>query len=102
MKANAELSPDLLKKLAKRTGMNSEQLAARSWLRLDPEHVHVANSIYGTEAWVSRDEYASAEPNPLAEDLSSVMRAHESGGTGRRPPATVRRTLLPDIDSPAA
>lgn len=72
--AAAELPEDLLKKLVKRTGINSEQLMQRSWLKLEPEHVHLTDALQATEAWVPIEDYAAAEPNPLAEDLGEVMR----------------------------
>jgi len=72
--AHPELHPDLMKKLVKRTGIGAEELAARAWLKLEPEHVHLTDALRSSEAWVAVGEYAAAEPNPLAEDLAEVMK----------------------------
>jgi hypothetical protein len=69
-----ELPKDLMKKLVKRSGIAAEQLMQRSWLKLQPEHVHFTDALQSAEAWVPIAEYAAAEPNPLAEDLGEVMR----------------------------
>jgi len=50
-----------------------EDLAARSWRRLVPERVHLADAVRGTEAWVVPSEYAVAEPNPLASSAASLL-----------------------------
>eukprot|EP00967_Tisochrysis_lutea_P076349 scaffold103289_cov31-Tisochrysis_lutea.AAC.2 len=69
----AALPEDLLKKMVKRTGLTAEHLVSRSWVKLEPEHVHVVDRLSATEAWVGTEDFAAAEPNPLAEDLGEVM-----------------------------
>jgi hypothetical protein len=72
--AAAELPEDLMKKLVKRTGIGPDQLMQRSWLKLEPGHIHFTDALQSAEAWVPIEDYAAAEPNPLAEDLGEVMR----------------------------
>mmetsp|Transcript_33248 Transcript_33248/g.104594 ORF Transcript_33248/g.104594 Transcript_33248/m.104594 type:complete len:340 (+) Transcript_33248:20-1039(+) len=71
--AEAELPADLAKKLARQTGVGKEELEGRQWWRLSPRHVHFTDALHERDSWVSTDEYATAEANPLAESLGAVI-----------------------------
>ena len=54
-------------------GFSPERLATFEWLRVKPSKVHYADAIYGSEEWVSHEEYAEAEASILAADAPKLL-----------------------------
>lgn len=55
-----------LAKLSTVTGKSTEEIAARAWRRLTPNHIHLNDQVRDIEAWVPSSEYSDATVNPLA------------------------------------
>lgn len=56
-----------------RSGVSAEEIAKRSWRRLVPERVHLKDAVRGVEAWLPVVEYTTAEANPLAPVVTSLL-----------------------------
>jgi len=67
------LDADLVK-LSKVCGATVEAVAARSWRRLVPTHVHLSDAVRGREAWVPASEYMEATGNPLAHVAEALLK----------------------------
>jgi len=69
----AEAEAETLDALAARSGCSASELATRQLLRLVPQRVHLADAIYGAEAWVPAGEYCEAEPSVLVGDVPHLL-----------------------------
>jgi hypothetical protein len=67
------LGDDQLKAVSQTTGETAEALAARQWVRVVPERVHVFDAVRNVEAWVAASDYADAQPNPLARAATTLL-----------------------------
>jgi len=68
-----EVTNDMLARVCETAGVSAEEIAKRSWRRLVPERVHLKDAVRGVEAWVPVAEYTTAEANPLAPAVTSLL-----------------------------
>lgn len=72
--AEADVEDNELRTMSALSGQPAEQIAALPWVRLTPSRVHVYDAVRSVEAWVPPAEYSDAEPNPLAEAATSLLK----------------------------
>lgn len=72
LKADDVSDADLMD-LSKATGESMEALAAKPWVRLTPERVHIFDSVRNVETWIALSEYVEAEANPLAPAAAMLL-----------------------------
>jgi hypothetical protein len=73
LNVDEDVSDADLMDISKATGESMEVLAAKPWVRLTPERVHIFDAVRSVESWIAVSEYTEAEANPLAPAARTLL-----------------------------